>query len=218
MSQIFKCDICGAPATVHLTQIINGKIQKIHLCEHCAGKKISGDDVLPPLMKIMETIAKKYNLAKEKAAEEKNESPENSVQSNETRCPKCGMTASLFEKEQRLGCPQCYEVFAEKIDALLPEIQSGKNYVGKTKKSVPAKASKKEKKSADELRALLKKAVAAEDFSLAATLRDELRELEKKSVPAKKTESKSKKKASPRSGKSRSRTSKKSSPDGGKKS
>lgn len=207
MSQNFKCDICGAPATVHLTQIINGKVQKIHLCEHCAGKKIGEDDMFPPLMKVMETIAKKYASAKGKLSERKDgQEVDDTASPDEKRCPKCGMTASLFEKDNRLGCPNCYDVFSEKIDALLPEIQGGKNYVGNAKGKISAGTQSDEKKSVEELRARLKKAVAEEDFLLAANLRDQLRALEKKSVPAKKSSTaKAKKKPASRVAKPRSR-------------
>ena len=34
------CDICGKKiATVHLTEIINGEVKELHLCEECALKK-----------------------------------------------------------------------------------------------------------------------------------------------------------------------------------
>ena len=34
------CDICHKrKATVHLTEIINDKVTKLHLCEECASKK-----------------------------------------------------------------------------------------------------------------------------------------------------------------------------------
>ncbi|MCM8782189.1 MAG: excinuclease ABC subunit B, partial [Candidatus Omnitrophica bacterium] len=34
------CDICGKnEATVHLTEIINNEISKLHLCEECAKEK-----------------------------------------------------------------------------------------------------------------------------------------------------------------------------------
>lgn len=34
------CDICGKnEATVHLTEIVNDKITKLHLCEECAKEK-----------------------------------------------------------------------------------------------------------------------------------------------------------------------------------
>ena len=31
-----KCDNCGRPATVHLTEITNGQKLEKHLCEECA--------------------------------------------------------------------------------------------------------------------------------------------------------------------------------------
>ena len=35
-----NCDVCGkGDATVHLTEIIDNKITKLHLCEECARKK-----------------------------------------------------------------------------------------------------------------------------------------------------------------------------------
>ena len=39
MAESINCDICTKLATVHLTQIVNGKIHKIDLCETCAKEK-----------------------------------------------------------------------------------------------------------------------------------------------------------------------------------
>jgi len=39
MANSLKCDLCGKPATVHLTQIVNNKIHKVDLCEECAQAK-----------------------------------------------------------------------------------------------------------------------------------------------------------------------------------
>ena len=36
MANPIKCSLCGKPATVHLTQIINNKVHKVDLCEACA--------------------------------------------------------------------------------------------------------------------------------------------------------------------------------------
>ena len=38
MANEYKCDICGKPATVHITKIIDSKKVKIHLCSECAEK------------------------------------------------------------------------------------------------------------------------------------------------------------------------------------
>ena len=35
-----RCDVCQKnDATVYLTQIVEGKMQKVNLCEHCAKEK-----------------------------------------------------------------------------------------------------------------------------------------------------------------------------------
>ena len=39
MASPLKCDLCGKPATVHLTQIVNSKMHKVDLCEACAQAK-----------------------------------------------------------------------------------------------------------------------------------------------------------------------------------
>ena len=39
MGESLHCDLCGKPATVHLTQIIKNQIQKVDLCEDCAQSK-----------------------------------------------------------------------------------------------------------------------------------------------------------------------------------
>ena len=43
-----QCELCKErEATVHLTQVMDGAIKKLHLCEDCAAK--SGVDVNGPL-------------------------------------------------------------------------------------------------------------------------------------------------------------------------
>ena len=39
MGESIQCQICDKLATVHLTQIIQNKIHKVHLCEECAQEK-----------------------------------------------------------------------------------------------------------------------------------------------------------------------------------
>lgn len=193
MGENYKCDICGAPATVHLTQIVDGKIHKVHLCEKCAAKSQVAE---LPILKFTEMLAKtlaaggKKNSPDEDAAETVGREPKKI-------CPVCGTTDIIFEKKNLFGCPHCYEVFSEKIDEILPKIQKGKTYCGNAspakKKNprggnVPAKT-----ESAEDLRARLKAAVANEDYALAARLRDAVRAAEKSAVPAKKSGAEKKK-------------------------
>ena len=48
MATEHKCDICGKPATVHITKIIDNKKVKIHLCSKCA-EKASFDAINMPM-------------------------------------------------------------------------------------------------------------------------------------------------------------------------
>lgn len=211
MGEQYKCDVCGAPATVHLTQIADGKIHKVHLCEKCAAKgKIAELPILKFTEMLAETLASGGNKpAREQAADEA------FARAPEKVCPDCGMTDLAFARSHRLGCPRCYDVFAEDVAALLPGVQRGGRYrgdAGKTGVSAPAKKRKPaaEKLSLAALRERLKTAVSQEDYALAAQLRDEIRAAEKKpSARAKKSPAASAEKKPPRH--SRASSTKKSS-------
>lgn len=189
MSEEYKCDVCGAPATVHLTQIVEGKIHKVHLCEKCAGKSKVAE---LPILKFTEMLAKTLASGGKKASQEISET-EAVGRTPSKICPVCGLTDIVFEKKRLLGCAHCYEIFSEEISALLPKIQPGRKYRGDAEATVkPAKKKKTEKVDPETLRKRLQEAVAKEDYALAASLRDEIRSLEKPgtSKPTKRTVSK----------------------------
>ncbi len=197
-SSYCKCDICGAPATVHLTQIVDGKMHKVHLCEKCAAKSKVAE---LPILKFTEILAKTLAAGGKKATQEISD-PKDIGRFPNKLCPACGMTDIVFEKKHLIGCPRCYEIFSEEIDALLPEIQPGRDYRGDAAvaKISPAAEPERENVSLEELRRRLKTAVSKEDYVLATTLRDEIRRAEKSATadetPAKKTPSAAKKKRS----------------------
>lgn len=182
MAENFQCMICGAPATVHLTQIVDGKIRKMHFCEKCAKGNLPEDATL----KFAEMLAKISAAGGKVPA---------SAAGGVTRkakktCPECGMTDVDFEQNNMLGCEHCYEVFADELAAVLPKNRRGNAYCGehgntaapKSRTGTPAAASaepRERRKTPDELRKALKAAVAKENYALAAKLRDELRAAEK---------------------------------------
>lgn len=182
MSEQYKCDICGAPATVHLTQIVDGNIHKVHLCEKCAGKSKVAE---LPILKFTEMLAKTLAAGGKKASQEIS-STDAAGRTPGKVCPVCGMTDLVFEKKHLFGCSHCYEIFTEEIEDLLPKIQRGRDYRGDagthTQRSRAAiSPAKKKTELRENLQARLSEAVRKEDYSLAAQLRDELRALEKMS-------------------------------------
>jgi protein arginine kinase activator len=93
----------------------------------------------------------------------------------EIRCPHCGFTQADFKKAGRLGCSECYKVFAEGLESLLKTMHKGTRHVGK----VP-QAYRQTQDLQDKLKSLqkkLEKAISNEDFETAANLRDELKAL-----------------------------------------
>jgi len=84
------CDICGKrEATVHLTEIVNDKMTKLHLCEECAKEKGAEMEEHFGLSDLL------VGLADLGAGLE----PESGAK---IKCPVCGFTYSDFKKVGRL--------------------------------------------------------------------------------------------------------------------
>jgi len=157
-----KCHHCDSQATVHLTQIINGQMHKMDLCEGCAQEKgVTNPDNL--------SIG---NLLDENPAKV-------DASTASMTCESCGTTHQDFKKGGRLGCEACYHVFRPVLEPLLDGMHAGVKHLGK----VPSRSVKK--KSDDDSEELLskelKKAVEEENYEKAAKLRDRLKKLQAKS-------------------------------------
>jgi len=98
------------------------------------------------------------------------------VYHEEKRCPKCGKTYYDFQKTGKFGCSECYVIFEEPIRRTLRQIQSAEEHIGK----IPSKKAQGigKKRKIEELKTNLAKAVAAEDYELAAKLHKEIKEME----------------------------------------
>ena len=163
------CESCHQnQATVHLTQIVNGKVEKHHLCEACAAEK--GLDVQGQQMDLggmLETL-------KEQLSQLKN-SPVAQRASGPVSCPSCGTTRTEILKRGRMGCDKCYESFSAEMLPVVVSIQHGDQHLGK----VPRRSSERMKASVElaRLRRELDQSVAAENYERAACLRDQIQAL-----------------------------------------
>lgn len=147
------CESCHKnEATVHLTQVIDGTVKKMHLCGECAAK--SGVDVQSPV-ELADLL-----LGLKRAADD-------------TSCPKCNMRRSDFKKTGRLGCPACYDAFKEELMPLLKSMHRGTQHAGKTPHRASAAG---EAENVEALERQLQEAIAHEQYERAAQLRDRIRE------------------------------------------
>jgi len=158
------CDICKQNvAKVHLTQIIEGQTKKIDLCEECSKSKGVDDPTGFSLADLLMGLGASQEL-------EKASSP-----AGKTKCPSCGFTQADFKKTGRLGCTECYQTFADGLDALLKSMHKGTHHVGKVPQALQATQDIENK--IRRLQKRLDKAIAQEDFEQAAVLRDEIKSL-----------------------------------------
>lgn len=162
-----NCDSCQSEnASVYFTQIVEGKMQKVNLCESCAQEKGVTDPTGFALADMLKGLGTEGNSG-------------SAVSSGGLACQHCGFSQADFKKTGRFGCSQCYRVFSDGLDNLLEAMHRNTMHVGK----VPSHFSGEtqvEKSRLDALHADLEASVDAEDYEEAARLRDAITELESK--------------------------------------
>lgn len=176
------CDSCKKKkATVHLTEIVDGKTAEMHLCEECAKERSLQ---MEQQFGLADLLAGLSDFGKQVKTEEK----------TRLQCTNCGLSYEDFRKFGRLGCSECYSAFRGHLSSLLKKIHGSSHHLGKkpvgrpfvktigVAKTDTANALKAEtiEETLEELKTKLQEAVLAEDFETAAFLRDKIRHLEKK--------------------------------------
>jgi protein arginine kinase activator len=157
------CDICKKNvATVHLTQMVEGKTKKVDLCEACSKEKGVDDPTGFSLADLLLGLGAAQEIAQ-------------TTSGADLRCPQCGFTQADFKKAGRLGCPECYTTFADGLENLLKTMHKGTKHIGKVPQVL-----RRSQDLAERLKSLqkkLEKAIADEDFETAVHRRDEINQV-----------------------------------------
>jgi len=164
-----KCELCKEnEATIHLTEVINDKVTKLHICESCA--KIKSEE-MQSAFGLTDLLSGLMDSTTELGEEPQQEDVS-------LKCPVCGMTYYTFQKVGRLGCGNCYEAFSKEMDDLLTKIHGSNKHIGKM--PFKSKEAVQDQQSLKGMKNKLKDLVQSEDFEQAALLRDRIKELEEK--------------------------------------
>jgi protein arginine kinase activator len=161
-----KCDNCNKQATVHLTEIRNGKKIEKHLCEQCAAQ----NEGLPvkshtPINELLTNFVLAHSGLQKEAG---------------SACESCGISWAEFRQSGLFGCPNDYNIFEKDLTPLLQRAHEGAtHHVGKvpTRRGGTGVPMKKQLDVA-KLRKELGKAVESEDYERAAKLRDQIKDAE----------------------------------------
>ena len=157
-----KCRNCPKPATLHITELVKGNAQELHLCEDCAKQYLSS-----------------HSEPGESSPEpDKLEVSEGELDRlDQLVCPTCRLTFREFRNQGRLGCAHCYLAFEQELLPLLENIHGETQHCGKFPKRAPHDSQKHYQLI--KLRNELRLAIADESYEQAAQLRDQIQDLEK---------------------------------------
>lgn len=168
------CERCkNCEATIHLTEIIKDVKSEVHLCESCAreiglNSKLSNFSLsIPEMLSFLDV-------------NEVDEYASGSV------CRTCGMSFVDYSREYKLGCPDCYRDMAESLQPVIAAFHGSTMHGGKhpvNTEGAPVETYVKTvrvspKKTIEEMKDLLARAVMDERYEEAAVLRDRIREME----------------------------------------
>jgi len=171
-----KCRRCAKSATLHITEIQDGKAVAVHLCNSCAQEYLDEEAEQVSSAPPEDVTAKLEELMSEDA-------------DSDTRCTNCNISFGEFREQGRLGCPTCFQEFHGDLMPLLENIHESATHVGKRPKRNPAQTA--DQSRLIQIRQQLESAIDREDYEQAASLRDEIAEIEKTLRPAIQSESES---------------------------
>jgi len=165
-----KCDFCDKKSTVFLTQLVEGQMKKVCLCDSCAKERGVTDPTGFSLADLLlgglpggpGTVA---------AATTSQKSPGNGKQ-----CVTCGFTLDDLRRVRRFGCSDCYATFGEEVAQMVRGMHKGTSHIGKVPEGLMAIQFRSQR--IEELRSRLDQAIASESYEEAAGIRDEIRNLD----------------------------------------
>lgn len=182
------CQNCGKnEANVRYTQIINGVKKEIRLCDKCARELGIGSFEFNMPINFSSFLGDFFG-------DTSIDMLPSFVKENHKQCNTCGESYDEFVKTGLLGCPDCYDVFSDRLDPILKKLQGSSKHIGRGSKGTNNKVDnisnndkpKVEEKVEDEktvklnkLNEDLKQAIKEERYEDAAKIRDEIKNIEK---------------------------------------
>ena len=163
-----KCDFCDKKATVFLTQLVEGQMKKVCLCDGCAKERGVTDPTgfsladlllggLPGGPGTVTTTASAVTPG------------------NGKKCVTCGFTLDDLKRVRRFGCSDCYGTFGDEVSQMVRGMHKGTSHIGKVPEGLMALQFRNQR--IEELRSRLDQAITSESYEEAAGIRDEIHNL-----------------------------------------
>lgn len=158
-------------ATTHIKRSLNGVTTEMHLCANCA-KEQGVSNFFGTFHSPFENLF--GSLFTEPMLESK----------AEIACPGCGDTFDKIVDQGKLGCPQCYSTFYDRLLPSIERIHGKTTHIGKRPHVVIEQVPQEEpvvveeNNKLEELKKELEECVQKQEYEKCAQLRDQIRDLE----------------------------------------
>ncbi len=167
-----KCDFCDKKSTVFLTQLVEGQMTKVCLCDECAKDRGVTDPTGFSLADLLlgglpggpgvGTVTTSQTSSKSSG--------------NGRKCATCGFTLDDLRRVRRFGCSECYATFGDEVSQMVRGMHKGTTHIGKVPEGLMAMQYRHQR--IEELRSRLDQAISSESYEEAAGIRDEIRNLD----------------------------------------
>lgn len=165
------CEMCGEEgAVIHLLRVQEGAVTHTRLCHSCA-EALAGET--EGIALVLAVPAALRQIAGGSRAEEASDPA--SVQEDSRVCTVCGTTLADLKETGTVGCPLCYQVFAEHLWAAVEHNAEHAAHLGKVPRGGSTADSRRHEVT--RLRRMLRELVETERFEEAASVRDRLADL-----------------------------------------
>lgn len=178
------CENCGKrEANVRYSENINGVKKEMNLCEECS-KKLGIVDKMDFRMPSLDfsnffgSFLEDFNTPEFMPLLD---------EMKQVKCDSCGSTFDDIINTGRYGCPNCYDVFEDRMDPILKKLQGANRHIGRlgkisdNKVKFDKKEEQNEKNKTDnkleKLQGELKQAIKEERYEDAAKIRDEIKKM-----------------------------------------
>ena len=164
-----KCDFCEKKATVFLTQLVEGQMKKVCLCDACAKERGVTD---PTGFSLADLLL--GGLPGGPGTVQSATAP--IPAGNGRKCVTCGFTLDDLKRVRRFGCSDCYTTFGDEVAQMVRGMHKGVSHIGKVPQGLMALQFRHQR--IEELRSRLEQAITSESYEEAAGIRDEIRNLD----------------------------------------
>ena len=168
------CDRCKKnEATVYINEIHNGVCKKHHLCADCAKEQEEHGELGAlgfNLAEILLNVGKFSETLKKHHPEKSSQSP-----AEKKVCPVCSWDTEKIRKNNgKLGCPECYNTFADILQDAFSRVQRGSVHLGKRPADMETSNRAALEAELEKLQKELAVFISKEEYENAAVCRDRI--------------------------------------------